>query len=133
MPKKPMPEGKRFQPGKSGNPGGKVKIPDDIKEARKLNQNELDRTVNRLIYLSRQELRGLIENPETPMFEIMVASIIAQGAQKGDQMRLEFILNRIIGKVQDKLEVSVPKPFIVTKTNGEQVVLGAKPEKDEDE
>jgi hypothetical protein len=132
MPRKPPPEHSRFKKGQSGNPGGKPKVPDDIKEARKLNQIELERAINRLIWLPRAELKALIENPETPMFEMMLASIVAQAAQKGDQSRLEFILMRVIGKVKDQLEVSTPKPFVITRQSGEQVLLGAKAEEEKE-
>jgi len=124
MSKKLPPEGKRFQKGQSGNPGGKVKVPDDIKRARTLNQLELERVVNRYLYLTSHELRERIQDPATPMMEMMVASIIAQAAQKGDQQRLEFILCRLIGKVKDQLEVTTPTPFILKKRDGEEIVMG---------
>jgi hypothetical protein len=120
--------GRDFKPGQSGNPKGGPGLPKDLREARKLGQLELERAVNRLIYLSRSELRAVIENPDTPMFDITIASIIAQAAQKGDQQRLEFVLNRIIGRVKDQIEITQPKPFVVTKRSGEQVLLGAKVE-----
>lgn len=124
MSKKLPPEGKRFQKGQSGNPGGKAKVPDDIKRARTLNQIELERVVNRYLYLTSHELRERIQDPTTPMMEMMVASIIAQAAQKGDQQRLEFILCRLIGKVKDQLEITGVKPFIVEKIGGGRVEMG---------
>jgi hypothetical protein len=123
---------KPFKPGVSGNPGGRPKLPDDIKEARKLGQIELERVINKYIYLSRDELKAALADTATPMFEIMVASIIAQAAQKGDQVRLDFILNRVVGKVTDRIEHSTPKPFVIERSDGSQLVLGAKVEKEDE-
>ncbi len=98
MPRKQPPKSSQFKPGQSGNPGGKIKLPEDIREARKLNQIELERTVNKLLFADRATIHESIKRPETPMLELMVASIMAKAAQTGDQARLEFILCRMIGK-----------------------------------
>ena len=130
MARKDPPKATRFKPGQSGNPGGKPKVPDDIRKARTLNQIELERTVNRYLYMDRAQVQEAIKNPETPMIELMVASIMAQAAQKGDERRLEFILQRMIGRVTDKIEVKTPTPFVVQRANGDQLVLGAKVEEE---
>lgn len=123
--------GKDFPKGVSGNPKGSPGLPKDLRDARRLGQLELERAINRLIYLSRAELRAVIENPDTPMFDITIASIIAQAAQKGDQQRLDFILTRVIGRVKDQIEITTPKPFVIVRHSGETVELGAKVEDDE--
>jgi hypothetical protein len=132
MPRKPPPEHTRFKPGQSGNPGGKVKVPEDIKEARKLNQVELERIINKYLAMSRDEVKAAIGAPSTPMMELMVASIVAQAAQKGDHQRLDFVLNRLVGKVKDQIEVKQVTPFVIRHTTGEQTVLGAKVESEEE-
>ena len=129
MNKKPNMSGlKPFVKGQSGNPGGRLKLPDDIKEARKLNQIELERLVNKYLWLTADEVKALDKNPATPMMERMILSIVSIAAEKGDQQRLEFILCRLIGKVKDQIEVSTVKPYIVNHMDGTQTVLGAAPE-----
>lgn len=117
---------KPFKPGQSGNPSGRPKVPGDILEARKLNQVELERIINKYLYMDRESVKAAINNPATPMMELMVASIVAQAAQKGDQQRLDFVLNRLVGKVKDQLEVKQVTPFVIKHTTGHQTVLGAK-------
>lgn len=128
MPRKPPPKHTQFKPGQSGNPGGKVKLPEDIREARKLNQHELERIINKYLYMDRESVKAAISNPATPMMELMVASIVAQAAQKGDHQRLDFVLNRLVGKVRDQIDVRQVTPFVIRHTTGQQTVLGAKVE-----
>jgi hypothetical protein len=112
--KKPKIENlKPFKPGQSGNPGGRAKLPEDIKEARKLNQIELERVINKYLYLDHADFEAEIKRPGVPMLELMLASIVKAAAQKGDQLRLDFILNRVIGKVKERIEVEAQKPFAV--------------------
>jgi len=124
MKKREPPKASQFKPGQSGNPGGKAKVPDDIKEARKLTQLDLERVINSLLYITKEALQAKIKDPQTPMIEMIAASIMAQAAVKGDHMRLDFILQRMIGKVKDQLEVTTPTPFILKKRDGEEIVMG---------
>lgn len=111
----------KFKPGQSGNPGGRPKMPADIREARRVTQIELERIINKYTSYTRQEMKDAIADPNTSMFEIMIASIIGQAAQKGDQTRLEFLLNRMIGKVPDK--------HIATSGEGFKIVMAYDPVK----
>ncbi len=113
-----------FKPGQSGNPSGRPKIPPDILQARKFTQLELERVINALLYLTKADLQARIKDPATPMIEMIAASIMAQAAVKGDHQRLEFILARMIGRVQERIEVSTPTPFVLKRRNGEEIVMG---------
>ena len=44
--------------------------------------------------------------------------------------RLEFVLQRMIGKVKDQLEVTTPVPFIVKRADGSEVVMGSEVKKE---
>lgn len=127
MARKPPPVETRFKPGQSGNPTGKAKVPDEFKESRKLNQAELERAVNKFLFADRQTLQDVIKTPGTPMIEIIVASIMAQAAHKGDQQRLDFILTRILGRPVQQVQIGGLKPFVIESTGGEKILeLGAK-------
>ena len=54
----------------------------------------------------------------------LVASIILTGIERADQARLEFVLCRLIGRVQERIEVSTPTPFVLKRRNGEEIVMG---------
>ena len=117
--------GKDFEKGHLGGPG-RPPLPGDIKEAPKLNLDELERVLNRFLYMTRAELQDVVKAPETPLIDALVGSIVARAIQGGDHARLDFILNRLVGRVQEKLEVSTPEPFIIRRLDGSTVVMGVK-------
>jgi hypothetical protein len=116
----------QFKPGQSGNPGGRVKLPDDIKEARKLNVVEFERAMNKCLYLTPANLELLLSAEETPVIEHLIGAVIKRGIKDGSHAHLDFVLNRLVGKVKDQLEVDGLAPFVIHKADGSQVLLGAK-------
>jgi uncharacterized protein DUF5681 len=101
MPKKPPPPEKRFKPGQSGNPGGRPKLPEDVREAKRLTQAALERTLNDFLFMDREALQARLKEPSAPMIEVIIGSIIAKAATGSDQMRLAFLLDRMIGKIKE--------------------------------
>lgn len=103
-PKSPN-SGKLFKEGNPGGPGRKP-VPQDVREARKLTQVELERILNKLTDKPLKELQEIRANPKTPSLEALICSIIIFGIVKGDQFRLDFLLSRLVGKVSNKVEHS---------------------------
>lgn len=133
MPRKAPTNGVKFKPGQSGNPGGRPKLPEDIREARKMNQLELERIVNKYLYTTVDAVDAALKDPATPMMERMVAMVVSKAAEVGDHTRLDFILSRLIGRVKDQIEITTVKPYIIHNINGGQTVLGAKVENKDEE
>ena len=80
-----------FKPGQSGNPGGKPK--------QLLTKEKVKGILGKFADMTRQQLQDIIQNPKSSMLEIMVASIMAKAAKDGDFSRMNFILDRSIGRV----------------------------------
>ena len=123
--------GKDFKAGNCANPKGRDPVPSDVKAAKKLNTNQLILIFNKLIHMTEFELRAHLKNVETPKFERVVCEILNEAELKGDHYRLDFILNRLIGKVTEKVEHILPSPTIIYKSDGSQVILGAEIKKQE--
>jgi hypothetical protein len=110
------PRGRPFEPGKSGNPGGRPALPADLKEAQALTRQEFMRVINKYLQMSPAELVAVLKNPATPALHLMVITIIMAAVDKADPIRAEFILIRVLGKapnaaeVEDPEEARAPKP-----------------------
>lgn len=91
MPRLPPPEHSRFKPGVSGNPKGRPKFALTIDKVRQI--------IEKYALMTRAQLQRAMQDDATPMMELWIASVIAQGAKAGDYSRLSAILDRSIGKV----------------------------------
>ncbi len=100
-----------FKKGKSGNPGGRAKLPSDIREADELNNIEFKRILNRLIHSPMQNVKDMIKDLSHPALDLVVAKIINEAFTYGDQRRLEYIVDRLIGPIPTLIqEVKESKP-----------------------
>lgn len=117
-------KGRPFQKGKPGGPG-RPRMNPELKKIPGLSKEEVDKILAKFGRMSRAEIKDHMADPATPMLELMVGAVVMKAYQHGDQSRLNFILERTIGKVKDQVEVTLPEPTFVKRLNGEVIELGA--------
>jgi len=99
--------GRDFKPGYKGGPG-RPRLPDDVKGFKRMTQTELETIFNKYINLPVSQLKEARSNPNMTGLEAMVLSIMLQAINKGDQLRMNALLDRLIGKVKERVEISNP-------------------------
>lgn len=87
---------------KKGNPGGpgRPKDPDELKLITKMTKAEFELLMNKLLNLTKDELKQW----QGTALEQAMCSIIVKAIDTGDQFRLQFFIERLFGKVTDKVE-----------------------------
>lgn len=80
-------------------------MPPDLKDARLVNSNLFEHTIYKYLGLSVAELNVLLKDNSIPARDMVVIRILALAIQHGDTARLNFLLERTIGKVADKLDL----------------------------
>ena len=104
--------GRDFPPGVSGNPSGRPPLPQEIKDARKVQGK-----VFAEYWIKDSNGIRIVEK----LFEM---------ALEGNPYAITVVLERVLGKVSDKIQHSVSKPTIMRlldadgKTSGESLVFG---------
>lgn len=101
----------RFTGGRlyaKGNPGGpgRPKVSPEFAAVRVMNQERLAQILNALTYCTHAELKEKAKDPSATVFELAVAKVIEQAFIKGDQARLSFLLDRLVGKVKEQVDVT---------------------------
>lgn len=108
--------GRPFVKGKCKPGPGRPKLGEDLKEARRLNQAEFISILNQYITWTPSKLRKKAENSSTIALHVIVCRLVANAAKNGDLPRLNFILDRLIGKVKEHIEVTSTNTNIELKT-----------------
>jgi len=102
---------KPYPKGVSGNPKGKPKA--------LLTKDTVERIHQQMAQKTRAQLQAVIDNKDSTMLEITVASILIKAAQQGDANRLEQVLERAVGKV-----VTVTESKHEVETTNKEIVEG---------
>lgn len=102
--------GNDFKPGWKGGPG-RPPIPLDLKQSRAAHREEFDRALSRMVKLSGPEIVEMVKSPTAPILETIAARVLSKAFNEGDHKRLEFILDRLIGKVSMEAPAAISSPF----------------------
>lgn len=96
---------KPFKAGVSGNPGGRPKLPLELRVARRENTATLIRLIHQYMGMSKEEARQRLSKPGTLQTEEMIQGQITK-AIEGDTNAFRFIIEVMCGKIPDHDEIS---------------------------
>lgn len=77
----------------------------ELRAVTKMSHAYITAIINKYSYMNRGDIKRAMEDAETSMIECTIASILVKAMQTGDYMKLNFLLDRAIGKVSEQLEV----------------------------
>ena len=89
----------RYKKGDPGGPGRK-RIVEMLGGEKRLTRYEFEKIALRYIRMPRNELKKHANDHKTPALDLMVISLIVKTIEKGDPIRLEYILSRLLGKIK---------------------------------
>lgn len=89
---------------KKGHPGGpgRPKDPPELVVLKMLTKTELELLMNTLLTKSKEELKAI--KVHGTAIQMSMAAIILKSIEGGDHFRLQFFIERLLGKVPDKVE-----------------------------
>lgn len=117
----------RWKKGQSGNPSGSVPYPPEIKRIHKFTADELKEMISVLLYATSAECEALAADPNAPKIKKIMATILLKAYEHGSMGQLDMVLNRVIGKVKDDVDVRVFKPSILVRRDGSEVAFVNEP------
>jgi hypothetical protein len=103
--------GRDFKKGVSPNPKGATPVPEEVRVARKLNKVEFERIANTYFSMTKEQLHKAKEFKETKVLDLIVISIMLKAITTGDHYRLNFLMDRLIGKVPQPISDPDGKPL----------------------
>lgn len=117
----------RFKPGQSGNPNGRPPMPKEINRFKKLTIEELEELGSVLMRSTKAEIDDILKDPAESQIRVIVAKALMLAASEGNFNMLDSILNRVIGRPKEKIDLTVTKPSILIKKDGTEVIFTNQP------
>ena len=109
-----MPKPKNgFKPKNNANPNGRPKLDKDVQEASRLTKTMILEILTQYMSMDVNSLKVMLQDPTKPVIHHIVGRVALKAINSGDHQRLDFFMNRMIGKVTDKVEHSLPRPVII--------------------
>lgn len=92
----------KWKKGVSGNPIGRAPLPEPLRQFKALTAEEVKAILGKFGRASYDELKAYVENKSVPALELAFASALLSAIDNADINKIEFFLNRTIGKVKDE-------------------------------
>lgn len=96
----------QFKKGQSGNPNGGKAHNKEIKKIKNLTEKELIEVGSLVVKGSIAELERIRKDKNSSALGAMIAGVALNAIAKGNSQALDAILNRLIGKVKEKVEIN---------------------------
>ncbi len=94
-----------WKPGQTGNPNGRP--PDALNAAmKKLTKNELEDIATLIIKGDYKSLKKVAADENQSALKVMIAAVCVGIVNEQDMSALDKLLNRLIGKVKETVEVN---------------------------
>jgi len=77
-----------------------------------------------LLRTSPSGLSQILADDTQASFDHFVSAMILKGIQEGDPRRFDVLLNRVAGRVTEKIEYISPTPFLIESRDGSKEELG---------
>jgi hypothetical protein len=122
---------KPFPKGRSGNPSGRAKGDIELQKIKSLTKKEVKEIGDLIVKGNLEQLKSKSNDPNASVLTVWFASVAIKSINRGDMGSLNVLLDRLIGRVKDDVEVTFPKPTIIT-YKGQTILLGSTMTSDED-
>jgi hypothetical protein len=84
--------------------------------------SEINDTIQIMMAMDLQELKGVYENPQATILEKTIASAMRKSLEKGSLYSLETLLTRVYGKPKETAEVTNDGKIEVVFVNGKTIL-----------
>jgi hypothetical protein len=108
--------------GETNNPNGRPRKYVSLLKDAGYKLSEINDTIQTMMAMDLQELKGVYENPQATILEKTIASAMRKSLEKGSLYSLETLLTRVYGKPKETAEVTNDGKIEVIFVNGKTIL-----------
>jgi hypothetical protein len=108
--------------GETNNPNGRPRKYVSLLKDAGYKLSEINDTIQTMMAMDIQELKGVYENPQATILEKTIASAMRKSLEKGSLYSLETLLTRVYGKPKETAEVTNDGKIEVVFVNGKTIL-----------
>jgi hypothetical protein len=108
--------------GETNNPNGRPRKYVSLLKDAGYKLSEINDTIQTMMAMDLQELKGVYENPQATILEKTIASAMRKSLEKGSLYSLETLLTRVYGKPKETAEVTNDGKIEVVFVNGKTIL-----------
>jgi poly-beta-hydroxyalkanoate depolymerase len=108
--------------GETMNPNGRPRKYVSLLKDAGYKLSEINDTIQTMMAMDIQELKGVYENPQATILEKTIASAMRKSLEKGSLYSLETLLTRVYGKPKETAEVTNDGKIEVVFVNGKTIL-----------
>jgi len=126
----------QFKKGQSGNPNGRPKMKDfdALKELKDMSRAFVETKIAMALQRNIPDLTAIAKSSEAQAIDVAISRIILKSCIEGDHKSLNFLFDRVVGKVIEKTDIKLPKPFVIESLDGKkQLECGMEMDEDDEE
>lgn len=104
--------GRNIKKGQVLNPKGRPKTHPELKKAREFTKHEVELIIHDVLGMSFKDLGTKLRNRSGSILKIMMMANAAKAISGGDPVRINFMLDRSVGKLKDTLQHEAGETFV---------------------
>jgi Family of unknown function (DUF5681) len=112
-----------YKKGQSGNPEGGRKHNPIMRRLKALTNEQVAEIGTLILEGNLPQLQAIAKDDTAPALKVLIASVVAKAMQRGDAHALNIILDRIAGKIKERIELTgdPQKPIGLTVVSNEEL------------
>jgi hypothetical protein len=111
-----------WEKGESGNPNGRPRKYVSLLKEHGYKLSEINDTIQNMMAMDLEELKGVFENPKATILEKTVANAMKKSLEKGSLYSIETLLTRVYGKPKEQMDINTDNKIEIVFVDGKTIL-----------
>jgi hypothetical protein len=112
----------KMKKGETLNPNGRPRKYISLLKEHGYKLSEINDTIQNMMAMDLEELKGVFENPKATILEKTVANAMKRSLEKGSLYSIETLLTRVYGKPREQMDINTDNKIEIVFVDGKTIL-----------